>query len=454
MFLIFRFFHRSLLQFPDMNKLSECQSEEAPSPWRKANPRKPLEEFPVSPDKSGEDLSSLNSPPNSNFKESTKLGVSQLNVSEATTASPALNRSEDTLRERREGSFTKVRNKSRTTRTNSRQGARVKPSDSQSEDDQPSGSCQFVGDQSTINNSLRRRGDRSLGNSLSASIESYKVENLHNVSPLPEKPLGSGLSCWQWFVILSVAIPSFFLYSVYKEAGLGPFTSLLVMVPDTDTNTAEHWQLVRKEFRSDMAKVKARFPNQSATSWKMVSATLKAPLHPLPDYPGVLLIVSPPSATPTAQCLASQLVKVSAAALARPGMISPHPSQLFIQAGDLTSLGPDTAKQRLTNKLHDTLRTWGVAGINHLEKLQPTAALTLHAFADNANAPYTQAVMVITLELDEEEDIQEDCNLEARVEKQLFEVWKEDLGLDKFSALISRVVVSVASVRPESGDMC
>ena len=186
----------------------------------------------------------------------------------------------------------------------------------------------------------------------------------------------------------------------------------------------------------------------------MVSATLKAPLHPLPDYPGVLLIVSPPSATPTAQCLASQLVKVSAAALARPGMISPHPSQLFIQAGDLTSLGPDTAKQRLTNKLHDTLRTWGVAGINHLEKLQPTAALTLHAFADNANAPYTQAVMVITLELDEEEDIQEDCNLEARVEKQLFEVWRDDLGLDKFSALISRVVVSVASVRPESGDMC
>ena len=126
----------------------------------KANPRKPLEEFSVSPDKSGEDLSSLNSPPNSNFKESTKLGVSQLNVSEATTASPALNRSEDTLRERREGSFTKVRNKSRTTRTTSRQGARVKPSDSQSEDDQPSGSCQFVGDQSTINNSLRRRGDR------------------------------------------------------------------------------------------------------------------------------------------------------------------------------------------------------------------------------------------------------------------------------------------------------
>ena len=104
MFLIFRFFHRSLLQFPDMNKLSECQSEEAPSPWRKANPRKPLEDFPVSPEKSGEDLSSLNSPPNSNFKESTKLGVSQLNVSEATTASPALNRSEDTLRERREGS--------------------------------------------------------------------------------------------------------------------------------------------------------------------------------------------------------------------------------------------------------------------------------------------------------------------------------------------------------------
>ena len=110
---------------------------------------------------------------------------------------------------------------------------------------------------------------------------------------------------------------------------------------------------------------------------------------------------------------------------------------------------PDTAK-----KLHDTLRTWSVAGINHLEKLQPTAALTLHAFADNSNAPYTQAVMVYTLELEEEEEVQEDCNLEAKVEKQLFKVWREELGLDKFSALISRVVVSVASVRPESGAVC
>ena len=250
--------------------------------------------------------------------------------------------------------------------------------------------------------------------------------------------------CWLLLVSFSVAISGFFLHD---EAGLNSFT--LLLVPDTDT--AEHWQLVRKEVRSDLLKMKARFPNQSFTTWNKVGATLISPLHPLPDYPGVLLIVSPPSATPTTQCLASQLVEVSAAALARPGMMSPHPSQLFIQAGDLTSLGPDTAKQRLTVKLLDTLRTWGVVGINHLEKLQPAAALTLHAFADNSSAPYTQAVIVLTLELDEEEmNQEEDCNLEARVKKQLFEVWRKELSIDKISALISRVVVSVASVRPET----
>lgn len=443
-----------------MNKLSDNQ--EAPSPWRTANPRRPLETF-VSPTKeSGQNLSSLNSPPNSNHKESTKLGVSQLNMSEVSASSPALARSEDTLRERREGSFTKIKgfnNSRNTSRNTSNRGSRVKMSDSQSEDDQPSGSCQFVGDQSTINNSSLRkrgRGDKSLAHSLSAStIDSSKVENLLNASPpQPDKALGSGFTLCQWLVIFLVAIPGFFLYSVYKEVGLSPLTKLLVMVPDTNIDTAEHWKIVRKDFRSDLIKIKTRFPNQSATTWKMIGATIKAPLHPLPDYPGVLLLVSPPSATPTAHCLASQLMEVSVAALARPGMIPPHSSQMMIQAEDLVSLDPDTAKQQLTDKLHQNLRSWGVAGINHLEKLQPAAALTLHAFADNSNAPYTQAVMVYTLELKEDEEVQEDCNLEAKVEKQLFEVWREELGLDKFSALISRVVVSVASVRPESGVVC
>ena len=143
----------------------------------------------------------------------------------------------------------------------------------------------------------------------------------------------------------------------------------------------------------------------------------------------MLLLDSQPSVTPTTHCLASQLME------------------------DLVNLDLDTAKQ-LTDQLHHNLRSWGVAGINHLEKLQPAAALTLHAFADNSNAPYTQAVMVYTLELKEDVEVQEDCNLEAKVEKQLFEVWREELGLDKFSALISRVVVSVASVRPESGVVC
>ena len=465
MLLIFRLIHyynRLSQIFLDMNKNKLSDNQEAPSPWRTANPRRPLESFQVSPAKEGgQDFSSLNSPPNSNHKESTKLGVSQLNMSEATAASPALARSEDTLRDRREGSFTKIKgfnNSRNTSKNSSRRGSKLsKLSDSMSEDDQPSGSCQFVGDQSTINNSsLRRRGDKSLANSLSAStIDSSKVENLLNSSPpQPDKPLGSGFSLCQWLIIFSVAVPGFFAYSLYKEVGLSPLTSLLVMVPDTNTDTAEHWKLVRKDFRSDLNKIKPRFPNQSSTTWKMIGATLKAPLHPLPDYPGVLLLVSPPSATPTAHCLASQLMEVSAAALARPGMMPPHPSQLIVQAENLANLDPDTAKQQLTDKLHDTLRTWGVAGINHLEKLQPTAALTLHAFADNSNAPYTQAVMVYTLELEEEEEVQEDCNLEAKVEKQLFEVWREELGLDKFSALISRVVVSVASVRPESGAVC
>merc|ERR1719317_275878 len=101
-----------------LNKLSDNQG--VFSPWRSANPRKPLEKFRSPAKESGQDVSSPNSPPNSNHKESTKLGVSQLNMSEASASSPALARSEDTQRDRKEGSFTNIKgfNNSRNTSKN------------------------------------------------------------------------------------------------------------------------------------------------------------------------------------------------------------------------------------------------------------------------------------------------------------------------------------------------
>ena len=185
--------------------------------------------------------------------------------------------------------------------------------------------------------------------------------------------------------------------------------------------------------------IKTRFPTQSDTTWKTIDATLSSAMYPLPDHPVVLLLVSPPSATPTARCLASQLMEISANAL-RPGP-PPPPSQMMISA-ELLRFNPYTAKQLLNEKLYHHLLFWGVAGINHLEKLSPTNTLTLQTFADNSDLEFnhSQPLMVLTLELKEDDEAQdENCNLEA----------KAKLSQDNFSSLISRVVANVVPVRPE-----
>ena len=55
---------------------------------------------------------------------------------------------------------------------------------------------------------------------------------------------------------------------------------------------------------------------------------------------------------------------------------------------------------------------------------------------------------------DADESDEAGCNLETRAEKILSKVWRQELGYDKFSALISRIVVSVANVREETGAVC
>ena len=257
-----------------LNKLSDNQG--VFSPWRSANPRKPLEKFRSPSKEGGQDVSSLNSPPNSNHKESTKLGVSQLNMSEVSASSPALVRSEDILSERKNGSFNRMKefNSSRNKYTRKR-GSRVKMSDSQSEDDQPSGSCQFVGDKSTINNSrLRRRGsgDKSSDDSLPAST--IDSDLFHNANPPQRQPAPvSWFTKCEAFVIFLLVTPILLPYLVYQEVTTGtnlleqdlentrpPLTLKDLLEQDLkDTrppinlrDSAEFYKLTRKNFRSDM----------------------------------------------------------------------------------------------------------------------------------------------------------------------------------------------------------
>ena len=143
--------------------------------------------------------------------------------------------------------------------------------------------------------------------------------------------------------------------------------------------------------KDELLTLRTHFPNQTSPGfWTLVSATLKAPMHPLPDYPGVLLLLSDTLSRDTANCLASRLVEISSKVLARPGLIPPPAPSLVLPASSLPA-DPADSKQHLTDKLYAALGLGSAVALLDLEKIDPVAALTLHAFADNTNAPFKQA---------------------------------------------------------------
>merc|ERR1719219_1522733 len=226
-------------------------------------------------------------------------------------ASPALPRSEErTVSQKRTSkvsSFTKIRpgvkNTSRT-----RQVKAKYSDDELTEDDQPSGSCHFVGEKSNVTNIS------------SASTLTKMSRASLNVTP-PQASKGSSVCKCVWVsTVLCLAV---LLAAVVRD----PDWSSASLLPPTEQlhSSASHWKQVRKSVSAEVSSLKIQFPNQTKAFWRVVASTLKSPLHPLPDYPGVLLLVSSPAQSSLTSCLASKLVEVSSRALLSPGSPPPPP---------------------------------------------------------------------------------------------------------------------------------
>ena len=290
--------------------------------------------------------------------------------------------------------FTKLKNSNNTKLTNKNKGKDIRQQSSevaisrvkqhhinlfpyQGEDDedeeQPAARCQFVGNQS--NRSLGQSPDKSWREASSRSCIINRREE-------PVKESGSLLQ-WVFFALLGVVL---YFALVGPPTASHPAHNL-----ESEPLSASHWKEMRAMVKDELRALKIQFPNQTNKGfWTLMSATLKAPMHPLPDYPGVLLLLSNPSSRDTANCLASKLVEISSKVMARPGLLPPSVSSLVIPSSTLPN-EPAAAKKQLTNKLHTALGDGSAVAIFDLHKIDPIAALTLHAFADNTNAPFKQA---------------------------------------------------------------
>ena len=118
--------------------------EDGVSPWRVAKPRKPIDSFPKSPERRTSDKQrGGESPPNSGYKESTRMGQSfESSQLELSGASPALPRSEERSasqkRTNKAASFTKIRAGVKNTSRTKQVKAKYSEDELTDDDDQPS----------------------------------------------------------------------------------------------------------------------------------------------------------------------------------------------------------------------------------------------------------------------------------------------------------------------------
>jgi len=426
----------------DQDLMAPPSGEDPLSPWRAAKPRRSLRDIAGEPESPKTLAENDESPPNSSHKESTRLesglrGAGGLDLSQG--ASPALSVTAESKTQTK--TFTKLKSSTNSkSRLNSRKVEQKKnqqgSEEEEDEEEQPAARCQFVGNvsnrsvcQQTPESSWREasaRSNKEQGGKKDATISRREEPNKE----------GGSLLQWAFFALLGVVI-----YFVLVGPPQSHSSDRLV----TEPLSAGHWKEMRAMVKDELLTLRSKFPNQtSAGFWTLVSATLKAPMHPLPDYPGVLLLLSTPLSRETANCLAARLVEISSKVLARPGLLPPPAPSLVLPSSSLPE-DPTEAKQLLTERLNTALGSGSAAALLELEKIHPVAALTLHAFADNTNAPFKQAVLVSTLEAE-----LGDCKLEQRAERALTRLWGPSLGPDKLAALLSRLVVAVAEVHPET----
>lgn len=437
----------------DQDNKATPSGENLVSPWRAAKPRRSLRDIAGEPE-SPKTLGVNNeSPPNSSHKESTRLesglrGEGGLDLSQG--ASPALSVT-TAASKTQTGTFTKLKNttnsKSRSTsRLNSRKVEQEKnqqgSEEEEDEEEQPAARCQFVGNVS--NRSVSQTPDSSWREASARINNKDQGARREAIISRREETHKEGGSLLQWFCFALLGVVIYFVL-------VGPPQSHSSdrLVPEP--LSAGHWKEMRAMVKDELLTLRTHFPNQTSPGfWTLVSATLKAPMHPLPDYPGVLLLLSDPLSRKTANCLASRLVEISSKVLARPGLLPPPVPSLVLPSSSLPD-DPAESKQQLTDKLYAALGLGSAVALLDLEKIDPVAALTLHAFADNTNAPFKQAVLVSTLEAE-----LGDCKLEQRAERTLTRLWGPSLGPDKLAALLSRLVVAVAEVHPETdiGVLC
>lgn len=204
------------------------------------------------------------------------------------------------------------------------------------------------------------------------------------------------------------------------------------------------------KFTEHISSLEQVLPNQNKRLWRTVKASAKHVLHDTDsDYPAVILMASPTKHAHIAKCIAKKIAENFERSLG----ISPVTS--LADVGKIKDFDPPVQKKKLDEHLfsafsEDQRKSFV---IDNLQLLHPEAALILHGYCDNDNAPYKDVMMVLVMYVDGVVDYSS-----ASVEGYLEQLWSQGLEVDKVKALLSRVANNIVTVEMEDektfSDVC
>lgn len=201
---------------------------------------------------------------------------------------------------------------------------------------------------------------------------------------------------------------------------------------------------VYKDIKRDLRLLNEEF-SQTKHFWVQLIAQLDTIMVNNSVQPAVILTVVPEGAQETAVCL---LHKISQA------VSDSFHDKRFVMFDVKSELhkGSSHLKYELHNALL-RLEDSHAAVVHNIEVIPGGAAMTFHAFCDNENAPFKQALIFLVITIPGKyEDLSWD-RLENTIDAHLEGIWGEELMLKDVSAVVSRVANAPVLIKPETSSI-
>ncbi|XP_068243817.1 torsin-1A-interacting protein 2-like [Palaemon carinicauda] len=200
---------------------------------------------------------------------------------------------------------------------------------------------------------------------------------------------------------------------------------------------------VYSDIKEELKLINSEF-TQTRHFWVQLIGQLETIMKDNPSQPAVILSVVPEGAEQTAVCLLHRISQAISDGFEDRGFV------MYDVKSEIQKSFQHLKRDLYQNLLR--LESAHAAIVHNVEKIPGEAAMTFHAFCDNENAPFKQAVIILVIHIPGRYENLSWERLENTIDDYLMGVWGEQLLEKDVSAIVSRVANAPVLIKPETAE--